>query len=300
MHPQRINEPAGAAMKDPFELERLTHAALAQYHRWYQVYEAPFTDTRIANQKDILSDDVEIVSQAGTSKGKSGLEDRLKAYTGWQNAHHVQNTAVVLLADGQLQLEADIVYQNIRPDDSQFSYTLHYSTRLQPRPDDLPVFTRLELKPTGEIKDFKFEAAYAENRCKSFMHYWLYLLESPQPKASKFRELLADEFALQPGDGETITDLSAFEPWLAAMPERMSASTHACKNFRATDEGNGVLKFSVDLDVKTISPAGESMAGQTHYECVLVNDVDERFARVKSMEARWLQPLQKALSTALC
>ncbi|EEM05527.1 hypothetical protein bmyco0003_20380 [Bacillus pseudomycoides] len=32
--------------------------------------------------------------QAGTSKGKIGLVDRLKMFEGWKNAHHVENTSI--------------------------------------------------------------------------------------------------------------------------------------------------------------------------------------------------------------
>ena len=31
-----------------------SHLAKAQYYRWYQVYEVPFTKARIENQKDII------------------------------------------------------------------------------------------------------------------------------------------------------------------------------------------------------------------------------------------------------
>jgi hypothetical protein len=58
------------------------------------VYEVPFTQARISNQKEILANDVEITSPAGILKGKDGLKERLKVYEGWQNAHHVQNTSV--------------------------------------------------------------------------------------------------------------------------------------------------------------------------------------------------------------
>ncbi|MDP3653577.1 MAG: hypothetical protein Q8R67_18055 [Rhodoferax sp.] len=281
-------------MNNPFQLEQQTHAALAQYYRWYQVYEVPFTAQRIANQKDILSDDVEIVSQMGASKGKNGLEDRLKVFTGWQNAHHVQNTAVTLSPEGKLLLEADIVYQNIRPDHSQYSYTLHYSTRLQARDHDLPVFERLELKPTGEVKPFKFEAAYAENRAKSFMHYWLYLMETAHTDSGKFKELLAKDFSLQLSDGPAITQFAAFEQWLASIPGRVRTSTHAYSNFQVVDAGDNRLNVSVDFDWKGITPQGQAMVAQTHHEWVLTNTQDERFARMQSMQVTLTKPYQLA------
>ena len=287
-----IHAQTGSAMKDTFKLEQLTHAALAQYHRWYQVYEVPFTDRRIANQKDILANDVEIVTSAGTSKGNNGLEDRLKVYTGWQNAHHVKNTQVTLAPDGKLLLDADIIYQNIRPDNSKFSYTLRYSTRLQPRAGDLPVFERLELKSTGEIKEFKFEPRYAENRSKSFMHYWLYLIETAHQQSGKFKEILASDFNLQLSEGRTITQFAEFEQWLASIPKQIITSTHAAKNFSVVDAGNNLLNVSVDFDWKGINLEGKNMVGQTHHEWVLVNDMEERFARLKTMKVTLVQPFR--------
>ncbi|MEC4115200.1 hypothetical protein [Myroides pelagicus] len=71
-----------------------THLALTQYYRWYQVYEIPFTKSTIENQLDILSDQVEISSQAGTTKGKDTLADRLQLFEGWKNAHHVKSTKI--------------------------------------------------------------------------------------------------------------------------------------------------------------------------------------------------------------
>lgn len=283
-----------STMTNYFELEQQTHAALAQYYRWYQVYEVPFTPARIANQKDILSDDVEIISQMGTSKGKTGLEDRLKVFAGWKNAHHVKNTQVTRTAQGQLQLEADIVYQNIRPDDSKFSYTLHYSALLSPHAQDLPVFERLELKPTGEVKQFKFESAYAQNRAKSLMHYWLYLVETSHQDSGKFQEILAPNFALQLSDQTHISNLAQLTQWLASIPKRIQSSTHAYNNLQVTERADGTMQLSVDFDWKGINLAGQHMVGATHHEWVLANHMDERFARIQSMQVTMLTPFQLA------
>jgi hypothetical protein len=277
-------------MENIFELEQQAHLALAQYHRWYQVYEVPFTEERIKNQKDILSDDVEISSQLGTTKGKEGLEDRLKVYTGWQNAHHVKHTEVKILPDGQLSLEADILYQNIRPDNSKYSYTLHYSTELQPRENDLPLFTKLELKPTGEVKEFNFEDAYPENRAKSFMHYWLYLMENPN--SDKFTELLANDFSLQLSAGQNISTLPEFDEWIKSIPTRILTSTHSYKNFKIVDNTDNTFSVSVDFDWKGINVQNEKMIAETRHEWLLTNNMEERFARMKMMKVTIIKPFQ--------
>jgi hypothetical protein len=98
---------------------------------------------------------------AGTIKGKEGLLERLKKYEGWQNAHHFQNTAIELLENDTLQLEANILYQNMRPDESRYSYTVHYSTTLRLKENNLPVFKTVSIQPTGNIELPQFISAYA-------------------------------------------------------------------------------------------------------------------------------------------
>jgi hypothetical protein len=269
-------------MKISFKQTQLTHAALAQYHRWYQVYEVPFTANRIANQKDILADDVEISSPAGTTKGKAGLEERLSVYTGWQNAHHVQHTEVSLLPDGRISLEADIVYQNIRPDESKHSYAIHYSCVLQDVENGLPLFTKVDLKPTGNIAEFRFESAYAENRSKSFLHYWLYLMETG--KSDKFKELLCADFSIQYGDGQLIDSFEKFETWLRASSESIVTGTHACKNIEIGENSDHTFSLAADLEWRGINSNNQEMRAESRYEWVLENELDERFARMKSMK----------------
>ncbi len=277
-------------MNHSFKQQQLAHAALAQYHRWYQVYEVPFTEKRIANQKDILSDDVEIISQAGTVKGKSGLEERLSVYTGWKNAHHVQRTEVSLQPDGMISLEADIVYQNIRPDESKYSYSIHYSTLMRPVENGLPLFTKLTLTPTNEIKEFRFEPAYAENRVKSFMHYWLFLMETEKGRSDKFKELLCTDFSVQSSDGQVIDSFSAFDVWFRSISEPILSSAHICKNIKIAENVDSSLSFSADFEWEGINTKHEKMTAETHHEWVLENDMDERFARMKTMKISIVRP----------
>jgi hypothetical protein len=66
-------------------------------------------------------------SAAGEMQGKANYQ-KIKVYKGWKNAHHIQNIAVNKLEDGCINLEADIIYQNLKSDGSNDSYPLHYST----------------------------------------------------------------------------------------------------------------------------------------------------------------------------
>ena len=274
-----------------FELEQLKHLVLAQYHRWYQVYETSFTTKTIAHQKDILSDEVEIISQSGTTKGKDGLEERLKVFSGWQNAHHVQKTEIKLLENGNVSLEADILYQNIRPDNSKHSYTLHYSTLLQQRKNDLPIFTMVHLKPIEVVEKFKFEEAYTENRVKSFMHYWLYLMECPD--AHKCKELLYINFVIRLTTGEKFTDFEAFQTWMGSIPTKIKTSAHQYKNLQFTSHSDNTIHVSVNFDWKGVTVDNQKMITESHHEWVLSNNTEERFPRMKQMRVTSIRPYQK-------
>ncbi|MDC2867847.1 hypothetical protein [Bacillus sp. BP-3] len=268
------------------------HLALIQYYRWYQVYEVPFNKARIDNQLDILADEVEISSQAITTKGKMGLVDKLRMFEGWQNAHHVENASIKQLNDEELSLEADILYQNIRPDDSRYSYRIHYSTILKLRENDLPLFTKVHLEPIGTVENPEFTSAYADNRAKSFMHYWLYLMETASVNGDKFKELLAEQFELNLGTGSKIDTLKGFNEWLSTAPSQVKESGHYPKNLSVTENVDNTIHVSVDFEWEGISVDNKPMVAETHHEWVLENNLDERFARMKMMKVTQTKPFQ--------
>lgn len=279
---------------DKFQEIQNNHLALTQYYRWYQVYEIPFTKATIENQLDILSDTVEITSQAGTTKGKEDLPERLKLFEGWQNAHHVKNTEVSLVDGNILKLEADILYQNIRPDDTRYSYTIHYSTLLELRDNDLPVFKVVSIQPTGSIENPQFVSAYAENRAKSFMHYWLYLMETIEYNTDKFQELLAEKFELNLSTSAKITTFDAFKEWANTVPERIKSSGHFPKNLTVEKNQDGTIRVIVDFEWQGVSVDGKPMIAETHHDWLLENNTDERFARMKKMTVTQTKPFQIA------
>jgi hypothetical protein len=275
---------------DKFQVIKNNHLALTQYHRWYQVYEVPFTKARINNQMDILATDVEITTSAGTSKGSAELPERLKVYEGWQNSHHVQNTQVALLDDHTLKLEADILYQNIRPDNSRYSYTIHYQITLELRNNELPVFKTVTIQPTGTIENPQFESAYANNRAKSFMHYWLYLMETVAFNRIKFKELLAENFELNMSTTSKIESLEKFNEWAVTIPQQILESGHYPKKFSTQENNDSTISVSVNFDWEGISIDNKPMVDETHHEWVLENNLDERFARMKKMTVTQIRP----------
>lgn len=277
---------------DKFLEIKNNHLALTQYYRWYQVYEVPFTKSTIDNQLDILSDDIEIVSQAGTIKGKEGLADRLKVYDGWKNAHHVKNTEVHFVDDKTLKLEADILYQNIRPNGDRYSYTIHYSTLLLLRENNLPVFKVVTLQPTGNIDPPQYLPAYVENRAKSFMHYWLYLMETIETNHYKFEELLAVGFELNMSKTSQITTFEQFNEWAKTTSLEIKLCGYFPKNLMIKENLDKTINVTVDFEWKGVSIDDKPMIAETHHEWTLENNLDERFARMKTMFVTQTKPIQ--------
>ena len=269
-----------------------SHLALTQYHRWYQVYEVPFNKFRIDNQLEILADEIEITTSAGTSKGKANLEDRLKDYEGWQNAHHVLKTNIKLIDDITLSLEADILYQNIRPDNSRYSCTIHYSTLLKKSDNILPLFTSVKIQPTGNIENPEFISAYVDNRAKSFMHYWLYCIETANGNSTHFKELLATKFELNLSTNELIDNYEKFDKWIVSIHNPIKISGHKPKNFSSKLNDDQTISVSVDFEWQGVSVDDKEMTAETHHEWNLENNLDERFARMKTMKVTETKPFQ--------
>ena len=274
----------------PLQIENIKNVVLAQFHRWFQVYERPLNEKRYLNQLDILSEDIIIESAAGKSKGKLELKKRLNAFEGWLNAHHVKKTQIEILENNLVALEADLLYQNIRPDQSRYSYSLHYSTILQIRKGELPVFTIVKITPTGNEDVKIFDDAYIENRARSFMYYWCYCIETSNGNSGLFRELLAEQFELHLSASNVAGDLQKFDEWIASNSSQIIYSAHYPKNFSAKENEDKTISVIVDFDWQGLSVNNEAMNGETHHEWVLENNMDERFAKMKRMEITQIKP----------
>ena len=81
---------------------------------------------RLANQLEILAEDVSIESAAGEIKGRGNYPPCLSKYKSWINAHHVQNINIIPLQDGNIHMEADILYQNKNTNGERADYSIKY------------------------------------------------------------------------------------------------------------------------------------------------------------------------------
>lgn len=269
-----------------------THAALAQYYRWYQYYERPAGG--IANALDILAEDVVITSGLGTANGHAEYEARvLQLPTTWRNAHHVKSVDVTHGDDGVTRVSAKIIYQNegMLPDQAVRQGDLKYTITMTPGDTVLPLLASVLIEQESEPVADEFEDAYAANRVRSLAHYWLALIEDPARNAEPVREILAKDFVLNFSSG-AITDFDGFAAWLAGPGSQVVASTHIMSNFAVEGQGDEAYRLTVDFDWAGILPNGSELVAKTRHTWDIENDVTERFARIKRMDVEVLEPFR--------
>lgn len=268
---------------------RQQHLAKAQLYRWYQLYEREMNEIRIDNQMEILTDDIYIKTATGEMVGKENYPERLTAYRGWKNAHHVENITVVALEKG-LQLKADIRYQNIRPDGKKKSYTIHYTTKLSKSEKNLPQFSSIEILPIGETNEI-FKDAYPENRTKSLMHYWLACMENLDGNVTPFEELLADNFLLNFSTNNQIESIEDLETWLNGIPIQMKESSHNPENFSIETITENEYEVIVEFDWKGITKENKQVRARTKHIWHVIDNPNERFAKILKMNVSQIEPL---------
>ena len=269
------------------------HAVLAQYRRWYQLYENPAVS--LDNQLDILAEDIALSSGLGEANGHAEYRARVATIPAeWKNAHFVNDADVTLLADGRAELVADITYlnQGALPDGAVRSADLTYTGTLD-TPDGalLPVFETLVIEGESEGTAEAFRDAYAENRMRSLAHYWLALIEDPSRDPEPVREILADDFTLNFSSG-AITDFDGFKAWLAGPGSAVQASTHRIGDFTVTESGGNAYRVQMTLDWQGLSPDGADLVARTRHDWQVVDDPAERFARIKAVDVEVLLPFQ--------
>jgi hypothetical protein len=232
---------------------------MAQIHRWYQIYENP--QTTIENQLDILSSGIKLKSGVGEGVGHEAYKQRIAQLpTTWKNAHFVHATDVKIDADGTIALDVRLTYLNqaIKPDG-----------------------TAVEIIQLSEGSAPAFKEAYAENRLKSLVHYWLALIEDPARRPELFQELLADGFELQLA-GSEITDKAAFESWLRGWGSAPAAGTHRISGFSFEPAGADSYRLQMALSQHRPSPNGQEEVTKTRHVWMVIDNPKERFARIKT------------------
>lgn len=266
------------------------NAALAQFHRWYLLYEEPAYG--LENQLDILAEDVTVISSLGEANGHSEYAERVSQLpTTWQNAHDVQSTTVVVNEDGSISLSADIIYLNegMLENGAVRSAEVSYTTTLTPGSTVLPKFSTLNIVGSNPGEANEFVSAYGDNRMRSLVHYWLALIEDPSRNPDPVKEILADGFSLNFSSG-AITDFEGFKAWLAGPGSSVAASTHKIGNFSQELVGDNQYAVSMTFDWNGILPDGTELAAKTQHTWSVVDDPTKRFAQIKTVDVEIIEP----------
>lgn len=274
---------------DEIRLGFREHAAMAQYYRWYQVYER--SEGGIANALDILTKDVIISSDLGTANGHSEYSERVKQLPDtWNNAHHIQSVEITHGTDGAMTVAAQITYQNqgMLQDGAVRQADLAYTVELIPGETVLPLLSNVLIEQIGAPDAEAFEDAYAENRMRGLVHYWLALIEDPSRNPEPVREIFADGFSLNFPSG-TITDFGGFTAWLTGPASQLTASTHVISNFSVEETSKDTYSVKMDFDWSGLLPDDSVMVAKTRHTWVVENDLTERFARIQTVDVELLE-----------
>lgn len=269
------------------------HAVMSQFCRWFQLYERD--DTLLKNQIDILAKEVELKSGLGEAKGHDAYQERFKKLPkAWENAHFIKSSEVTVNEDGTCALSAQVHYfnQGMLPENEIRTANLTYTAMLSKTEGELPKFTKIEITPNKEQKAEKvteWKDAYPENRLKSLVHQWLYLIEDPARKFEPFKELLADGYALHFSSGK-IETFEDFEKWFRGPASSVKASTHQIKDFSYEILGENKYALHAKFDWQGIFPNGKEMKAQTEHKWIVIDNPAERFARIREIKVKVLKP----------
>ena len=275
------------------------HAIMAQFHRWYQIYERPAGG--IDNALDILADNVTVKSGLGTANGHEEYAKRVQQLPKeWKNAHHIKTADITFDADDNAILNAKVAYQNIGmlPNEQLREAQLNYNIEIEQANTVLPLLSKITIttdggatQKSGGIIQPEYKDAYANNRMLSLVHYWLALIEDPSRNPEPVKEILADNFSLNFSSG-AITDFNGFKKWLAGPASQVAASTHILRNFSAEKIKQNEYTLSVDFEWFGILPNGAELVAKTRHRWTASNDVTERFARIKTVDVEVLEPFR--------
>lgn len=281
------------SVADSLKMVSKEHLIKAQYFRWFQTFEVPQTPQRLAHHMEILSDSVKIVTQNGPINGEEGMKGFLSYVEKWQNSHHVGEMDIRKGENDTYILEADIKYQNILPDSTKNNYKLHYYTELIPGEDsDMPVFNLIELLPTENLGSDKFIDAYPENRSKSLIYYWFYILDNFEGNEQKVKELLAENFEFYFFD-KSATDYDQFVHIVKDSYKELESGFHAPKNIQTVQLEKNNYSISFDLEWYGITKDGKRLVGEVHQDWTIINNPDERFAKIKDIRIKLIEPFHE-------
>jgi len=262
---------------------RNTHAVKTQLYRWYNGYERPFTKARIANQLDLLTEDIHFITPNVTLRGKTEYTNALAAYKGMRISHQIEEAIITEGKNNQLGLFANILYHGIQSDGTDNYLHLVYDNQLILQDDDLPLFKRIQLDLAGGFESPDFEDSYPTTRSLALMHYYLYNIEKLSINATPFAEILTDDFQLNLSPETVITSLDSLSAWLQRAATEIAITSHHPKNV-SVEQKAGFFELKVDFDWEGWTKTNKKRKSTTRHIWKIVDDEKERFARIHQIE----------------
>jgi hypothetical protein len=173
---------------------------MAQVYRWFLYYENK--QIPIQNHLKTITENARIQNPSISAKGKKEYMEALKNWSPtWQHAHHVEKITIKRRSKDNISVKMQVSYQNLgyRDNNKLASLKLNYDIVLIDGEDILPLIDDLDIGvafswPNSKYAEL-FISSYVENRAKSLIHYWLYLIQSNN--LEQVKEIVAKNFDLK-------------------------------------------------------------------------------------------------------
>ncbi|WP_338674267.1 hypothetical protein V1460_15290 [Streptomyces sp. SCSIO 30461] len=273
---------------DLYRSSRRTHAAKAQFYRWFQLYERLHERSclvdRVERQLQIFADRFEIEAADGRAiTTRDAYRDGVDSYSPTErHAHHVSSVTVTELGTDRLKLDAQATYQRIDASGETTGAQIRYEGELIGSVDFEPLFTRLAMKVAERTQGSEFIDAYPTNRALSVVHRFLYLVDAPEHGVYGFDEILAP-------DGELdlvlafreVRDRRELAQWLRESSQLVATGTsqHSVENLHVVSAQDDLYTIGMDFDWHGNTRADDLMTARLRYEWTL-QDTGERYCRI--------------------
>lgn len=259
------------------------HLLLTQIYRYYLIFQKPYTVERIQHHLDLLSDDIIRTYTDDTVRGKSGIKQRLTLIRNLQHSFYFKNIKIKHYSNGKHQAKVSYHFHDILPDLSEEHYNMVDEFDLQELENEMPLITKVSmLSMEKSMNKQPFKSTYAETRGRSFLHLWLYCMESCNKSADIFKQFLSADFSFQTED-KIINTFTDFSKWLENLLSQYLRSAYIPKDIVAQENEDGSINLKFVLDVDRITLDRKIEMAEIRYQWRLINDPNHKYPRLKEL-----------------
>lgn len=271
-----------------------SHAALAQFYRWFQHYE--HADIPLNDHLLLLSPDARFKTVSGDAVNVAAYQQQAsKVPNVWKNAHFVRKVNINVDEKASVRLDADIVFVNrgALEQNNIHAGQLHMHSILgkseQEKMSNLPKIQEVMMNQYafGEV-DF-FRSSYGENRLKSLLHYWLSLIENPDRKPEYFDSVLSEEFRTNFSDN-LLTSNEGLRTWLAGPVGEGQAMHYRVRNVKIDSLGENKYSLVAEMDWYGLMNNGDQLSGRVNHVFAVIDDFEKPFATITAFQEDEILP----------